>query len=298
MLTYASKEYALSLKDFGDPLHLPNCNGWLLKRRIPGSEYFDGMGCYPLFACSSWQNIPLDLDLIGSSLVSIVLVSDPFGEYTAKDLSASFTDLAIPFKEHFVIDLKQINISKHHRYYSTRSLKKVTVDICQTPLFYLDRWSHLYSALIGRHNLKGIKAFSETSFKALLALPNVVMFKAESDGDIIGAHLWFTNGNTGYSHLAAFNASGYELMAAYALYSEAIDYFSNSLRWLDIGSGAGINTRNDDGLTQFKRGWTDKSRTAYLCGKVFNRGAYSSLVRAKGAAGSAYFPLYRLGEYA
>jgi hypothetical protein len=257
----------------------------------------DGMGCYPLFACSSWHKMPLDLDLIGSSLVSIVLVSDPFGEYTARDLRTSFTDLAIPFKEHFVVDLKQINISKHHRYYSARSLKKVTVDICQTPLSYLDTWSRLYSALIGRHNLKGIKAFSEKTFEALLSMQNLVMFRAESDGDIIGAHLWLTSGNIGYSHLAAFDSTGYELMAAYALYREAIDFFSNSLRWLDIGSGAGVNTRSDDGLTQFKRGWTDKSRTAYLCGKILDHSKYSELASDVSASKTSYFPLYRTGEY-
>ena len=76
---YLHPRYAESLSEFGEPLHLPKSGGWLLRRKVD-SNHADAMSAYPLFACMDWKSLKSDFDQFGKSLVSIVVVTDPFGD--------------------------------------------------------------------------------------------------------------------------------------------------------------------------------------------------------------------------
>ncbi len=113
----------------------------------------------------------------------------------------------------------------------------------------------------------------------------------------MGAQLWFLQGEVAYSHLTVANAEGYRYACAYALYDAAIRHFRGAVRWLDLGGGAG-SQQNDDGLTLFKRGWSNATRTAFLCGRVLDWDRYTALSKAAGSPGHEYFPSYRWREAA
>lgn len=297
---YTHPGYAESLAEFGTPRRLPRSGGWILERRIPGFSSVDAMGCYPLFCCQDWSQLFPDLEDIGNELVSLALVTDPFGEYDESYLRKCFRDVVIPFKGRFIVDLCcPINdiVSKHHRYYARKALENVSVERCHDPTLLLDEWVDLYATLIERHDLNGIKAFSRMAFAKQLSIPGIAMFRAISQGTTVGAHLWCVQGEVAYSHLAAFSPLGYDLMASYALYWSAIEYFADKVRWLDLGAGAGVESNGTDGLSQFKRGWSTGTRTAYFCGRVFDHARYSEIVKAKGVSVTDYFPAYRKGEF-
>jgi hypothetical protein len=216
---YADPAYAASLAEFGAPRYLPRSGGWVLERSIPGSQARDAMGCYPLFVCQDWRALESDLDEL-QGLVSLSLVSDPFGDYDEDVLRRCCPDVLIPFKPHFVTDLSRpIDdiVSRHHRYYARKALERVSLERCETPEAHLDDWIALYGHLIARHHLTGIKAFSRAAFAAQLRMPGLVMLRATCEGATIGAHLWYRQGDVAQSHLAAVSARGYELMASYAL---------------------------------------------------------------------------------
>src|SRR5213080_2643166 len=103
MQGYGNAAYAASLSEFGKPRHLPRCNGWLLERPILGCDSKDAMGCYPLFVCGDWSKLGADLVNIGEDLICLSLVTDPFGEFDVTALRDCFSDVMIPFKEHFVV---------------------------------------------------------------------------------------------------------------------------------------------------------------------------------------------------
>jgi hypothetical protein len=295
--------YAQSLAEFGAPRFLPRSGGWILKRQIPGLLDHDGMGCYPLFTCRDWSQLHSDLQGLKNDLVALSLVTDPFGNFDPVDIQRSF-DIVIPFKEHFIVDLqKPINeiVSSHHRYYALKSLRRIRVERCLDPTQFVDEWVGLYTTLIRRHGLKGIKAFSRTAFSRQLSVPGIVVFRAIHQDDTVGAVLYYLQGDVGYSHLTAFSQAGYNLRASYALQERAIEYFANlggKVRWLDLGAGAGVAHRGADGLSMFKRGWSTGIRTAYFCGKIFNQKRYSEIVKARGLSSTNYFPPYRAGEFA
>ena len=48
----------------------------------PGSDLRDGIGCYPLFACRKWKGLAQDLPALADRLVSLCLITDPFGDFT------------------------------------------------------------------------------------------------------------------------------------------------------------------------------------------------------------------------
>jgi hypothetical protein len=291
---YSHPGYAASLSEFGTPHHLPRSDAYILQREIPETPHRDAMGPYPLFVCRDWTGLPEDLNEI-EDLVSLTLVTDPFGDYDENLLNRCF-DTVIRFKEHFVADLTRPPdhlISKHHRYYARKALEKVRVEACGDPLRFLDEWTGLYAGLTRRHGLTGIQAFSRDAFAKQLQVPGLVMFRASVEAETVGMHLWYVSGDVAYSHLAASGPRGYQLMAAYALHRYTIERFAGRVGWLDLGAGAGAG-QEQSGLDRFKKGWATVTQTAYLCGRVFDHETYRELSRG---SGTGYFPAYRAGEF-
>jgi hypothetical protein len=300
MTGYVHPAYARSLSEFGEPLLLPKSGGFLLKRTVTGTSV-DAMGPYPLFACSDWTKLKSDLENLGEPLVSAVVVTDPFGNYTETLLKDCFNDRVIPFKSHFVTDLTcslESSISEHHARNARAGAREVEIDRCEEPSSCLDDWSSLYSILIKRHQIRGIRAFSRQCFEQQLLIPGIVCFRASRGQRTVGMTLWYVQGEIAYYHLGAYSDDSYRLRASFAIFREALRYFaSNRLRYANLGAGAGVDGQGEDGLSRFKQGWSTLTRTAYLCGRICNRRAYDELVAAAGAATTGYFPAYRNGEF-
>jgi hypothetical protein len=300
MTGYLHPEYAQSLSEFGEPLPLPKSGGWLLKRMIDRTQT-DAMGAYPLFACSDWKSLKCDFTELGEPLVSVLVVTDPFGEYDEALLRDSFCDLVIPFKSHFIYDLTcppERSISAHHARNSAIGLKQVIVERCEDPFYYLDDWTKLYSVLVQRHQISGIRAFSTTSFAKQLKTPGIVAFRASRGLQTVGMILWYVQNGVAYYHLGAYTEEGYRLRASFAQFRKALDYFSAcDLQYVNLGAGSGLGSDAEDGLTRFKRGWSTAVRTTYLCGRIFDREKYDHLVSTRGIGDTLYFPAYRKGEF-
>jgi hypothetical protein len=297
---YLHGDYAESLYEFGEPLQLQKSGGWLLKRQVDRARS-DAMGTYPLFSCLEWKLLKGDFNQLGKSVVSVVVVTDPFGEYDEPLLRDCFGDLVAPFKAHFANDLSQSlesTLSDHHARNAGIGLKQVTVERCENPASHLEEWVGLYSVLIRRHQIRGIRAFSRESFAKQLATPGLVCFRALRDKQTVGMILWYLQNDVAYYHLGAYTDEGYELRASFALFRKALEHFAESgLKYANLGAGAGLGGAADDGLSRFKRGWSTCVRMAYLCGRIFDHHEYDRLVRARGIGATDYFPAYRKGEF-
>lgn len=300
---YLHPDYAHSLEEFGQPRLLRGCQGWILERSIANTPLRDGMGCYPLFCCQDWSQVQTDLAHIQASeeLVSLAVVTDPFGTYNRADLEQAFHDRVQTFKAHFVVDLHNAplsSISSHHRRYARKALREVEVELCPDPILLLDDWIALYENLIERHDIEGVQAFSPDTFAKQLRVPGIVALRALHQGETVSMLLWFVQKGVGYYHLGASSDQGYELQASFGLFWTAIEYFANQgLRWLNLGAGAGTEADSNDGLSRFKRGWAQETRTAYFCGRIFDRASYEMLKQARGIETTSYFPAYRQGEF-
>ena len=299
MTGYMHPSYANSLAESGTPRHLPCSDGWILVSPITGSTAFDARGCYPLFTCRNWPGLSKDLEDLSGELVSLVLVTDPFGDYEPGMLAGCFPDLCRPYKDHYVINLAlplEENISSHHARNLRKAQSVVQVEHCPDPLIFARQWTELYSRLILRHNIQGISAFSAGSLRKQLQVPGLEMFLAHYNDETVGIMLMYVQGEVAYYHLAAYSEAGYKLRASYALVAHVLNFFAPRLRWISLGAGSGVHGDPSDGLTRFKNGWATGTRQAFICGRIFNPDLYHDLVRKRGLKGNDYFPLYRKGE--
>lgn len=298
---YLHPAYAEALSEFGDPRLLPSSGGMVLQRHIPNFSTLDGMGCYPIFCCRNWSELHDDLEKLGDDLVSLVLVTDPFGDYDTTYLQSCFPDLVRSFKQHFVVDLTRPLdefVDAHHRRNARRALGEMQIEKCDVSEEVLADWLRLYSNLIARHKITGISTFSRESFLKQLRVPGLTIFRAVKDSETLGMIWWYEHDNRAYYHLAAYSTAGYDLRASFALFRYSIEYFAKQeTRWLNLGAGPGSTADATSGLARFKQGWSTGTRTAYFCGRVFDPEKYQELVRIKNPGPTSYFPAYRVGEF-
>ena len=300
---YADAEYAVSLQEFGEPVRLVRCQGSVLIRPTPHRPYADAIGPYPIFSCADWTLLAEDIDALDPDLVSLTIVADPLGEWSVDLLRECFPDWMIPFKEHFVVELTDAVLptpNAHHRRNARKALQTLKVDVVQRPTEVLEEWTALYANLVTRHGIRGISAFSPDAFARQARLPDLVAIRARENDTTVGCTLWLQQNGGAYYHLGAYSDRGYELGASFALFSVAIEHFSSEgLSWLSLGAGPGATTsgaEGADGLTRFKAGWSTRTCTAYLCGRIMNHRRYWEL--AGNSTETDYFPVYRRGEVA
>jgi len=298
---YLHPAYAEALSEFGKPRLLPSSGGVVLQRHIRNSSSLDGMGCYPIFSCHNWSKLHDDLEKLGNELISLALVTDPFGYYDTTYLQSCFPDLVKAFKEHYVVDLTrpvEEFVVEHNRRNARRALGEMQIERCDVSEELLADWLRLYSNLIARHKISGIATFSPQSFLRQLLVPGLTIFRAVRDAETLGMIWWYEHENRAYYHLAAYSAAGYDLRASFALFRYSIDYFAKQeMRWLSLGAGAGSTADATSGLARFKQGWSTGTRTAYFCGRVFDPEKYQELVRIRNPGATDYFPAYRVGEF-
>lgn len=301
MTGYLHPEYAATLSEFGTPQALPLSGGHLLFRTIAHSDLQDAMGCYPLFCCENWERLGDDLEKLQDKLVSVALVTDPFGNFDVELVRQCFPDKMFHFKDHFVIDFssdEEIKISSNHRRNLDKAMREVIVERCEPDATVLEDWVYLYDVLIERHKIIGLTAFSRVAFEKLFRVPGLVAFRATHQGETVGMTLWLTHGNVGYYHLGAYSERGYELGASFPVFHTAIEQFrSQGLRGLNLGAGAGVGTKQQDGLSRFKQGWANTTIPVYFCGRIFDRDRYAKIVNETGLLPNRYFPAYRYGEF-
>jgi hypothetical protein len=285
---YGTERYAKSLPHVGEPFAVPEWDSHVLIRPAAGGHQ-DAIGPYPVTAIMPDADVEAGLArLAAAGLVSIVLVIDDALRPPVDALGAF--DFAKPFKTHHLHDRTEpFTYGKHHRYEIKRARGHVQArEIALADHF--DDWQRLYGELQKRHDLSGVHAFPETHFRLLSDLAGNRMFGAFADDELVSAHLFVTHGDHAISHLAASNARGYKLGAAYAVNDAALEGL-DGCRTINFGGGAGSGDDPSGGLARFKAGFSNCTVSSLLCGKVLDRPVYESL--SADAATTDFFPAYR-----
>ncbi|MGH6956865.1 MAG: GNAT family N-acetyltransferase [Caulobacteraceae bacterium] len=288
---YATAEYARSLPHVGEPLAIPEWGTHLLVRPTQQAHRLDATGSYPLAVVSNDADLEAGLERMkAAKLVSVVLVFDDRLRPDGRSVSAAF-DLARPFKSHFLYDrsLGPLALGKHHRYELRRALARV--EVAEFVLGeHLQAWASLYAQLAARHGFTGLHALPAAHHQALAALPGLRAFGAFIEGRLVSAHLFVAHEGYAISHLAASAAEGYQAGAAYAVNDLAVSTLIEC-GVINFGGGAGPGEDPTDGLVRFKKGFSNRTASSWLCGKVLDREGYETLSAGYGENG--FFPVYR-----
>jgi Acetyltransferase (GNAT) domain len=286
---YATQTYANA---FG--LGSINVDEWqthVLVRLIPGSDWFDALGCYPLAAINQGADLKAGLErLRAAGLVSVALVPDPLTSPPQDRLLDAF-DVCRPFKTHYLIDRSAgpVAFARTHRRMIRKAAKDCTfgpVDLCNN----LADWQELYGHTVARHRVTGIQNFALSYFEELAKMPHVTALAAKRHGRIIAMILWVRSGDIAYAHLEGSSEEGYKTQAIYGIFATANEYFADC-RILHFGGTAGLDAGGRDGLAYFKRGFANRLVPAYFCGSCLDADRYAALT--KDLPLTFFFPAYR-----
>lgn len=297
---YQSAHYAATLSWLGSPQHLTKSGGYVLIRSIPSTEFSDAIGCYPFFSCQHWRHLREDIANQLQHVVSVTIVTDPFGEDSHAELAGCF-DFVVPFKRHAIVHLGDMERppSAHHQRRLVAARKQVVVTREEHPVAIAKVWVQLYAHLSARHKMSALAAFPPHALEKQLAVPGIRVFRGNLGEQTACVTLWYVQGDVAYYHLGASSADGYRASASYAVFDAAFAALAQEgVRMVDLGAGPDNATRPTteslvSGLERFKMGWASETRDVFLCGRIVQRNVYDELTQGRGRAKRAYFPSYR-----
>lgn len=280
------------------PILLGDGIGAVLSRPIPGTSLRDVLYPYPMFALLDEPQLLGALRALSAGgIVTATFVTDPLHGIAP---NPSEWNLARPWKDHLVVDNSipgACSFSSKVRYYSNRASSKfgLRVEFVEEDRArFLGTWLDLWGCLVGRHDLRGLKALSPNYFKTLFELKEVLLAVLSDSEEIHSIHIWILDGDRCYSHLHASDDQAYSASGNYLLYSAALSWMRDrGFRVCLLGSSSGAGT--DDGLFQFKKQFANSSAGNFLLGCITDGQAYGEMTGSTSYAGG-YFPAYREGE--
>jgi hypothetical protein len=247
----------------------------------------------------NWNHLREDLEGLRDSLVSVTVVTDPFGDYDEALLRECFPQFVRPFKMHYVVDLDiplERAVSHHHRRNVRRALSDVSVEHVSKPLEILEEWVRLYGELCVRHGITGVARFSRRAFREQLSLVGGLVLVAKVEREVVAITIWYIRGRCGYYHLGASSPAGYDKRASFALFWRAFETLGErGVRYVGLGGSSGLNDQVD-GLARFKEGWASRTVHSHLCGRIYNATSYAALSKMSMSKDRTYFPAYRASE--
>lgn len=286
---YATTAYA---RAFGlQVLDVEEWNTAILVRPIPGTEWEDALGCYPLAVIDPNADLQGGLNYLRTSnLVSVGLVANPLVGPSPEQLEKVFS-VCRRFKTHYVIDreLGAVRHSPTHRRWMRKAARECEIELVRLRDHLAD-WLRLYDAIIMRHQIDDIQKFGTGYFGSLAQMPEVEALAATINGRIVAMALWIRSAEAVYYHLGASDRDGYRTQAMYGIFAAANDYFCDH-RLIHLGGAAGISAERHDGLARFKAGFANRELLAYFCGACLDDQRYFALARDQPP--TAFFPAYR-----
>ena len=262
----------------------------VILRPVPGAGAMDAIGCYPLASLAAGADIAGGLEhLRQAGLVSVVLVADPLTAPGPDRLCSGF-EVCRPFKAHYLVDPDHpAHVAATHRRWIRKAQQACRIS--QVALAEaMEDWLRLYAGLVRRHEVTGAPDFPTSYFDALAGLPDLRVLAASCGDRIVAMSLWALSDDVAYYHLGASDDAGYDARAMYGLIAAGIDAFGGG-RVVHLGGSAGLADDAEDGLARFKRGFSNRAVTAYLCGARLDPDRYASL--SAGRPATPFFPAYR-----
>jgi len=292
---YAHPDFAEVYADIGEPVSLECSGGTLLRRQIPSTRQRDLTGCYPFFACADWSGLGDDLTTLGQNDdVSLVMVTDPFLEARTEWLEQIF-GFVRPFKTHYVADLSKPleSFVPSDRFREARNAARLLdVEVSPSPAAMVEDWISLWERSRHARQPSGENRLSREATGRLFRVPGVVVLRALHRGRTVGMHVELQQGDVVHGHFAIYDPEYYRLGVSTLLNIYEMEHFTGRARFYNHGGVPGLRDRQT-GLSRFKQDFSNTTRTAFLCGSIFDQEAYQRLTAHKIDPEPAFFPAYR-----
>jgi hypothetical protein len=255
----------------------------ILRRPIPGSPLFDGLGPWPYMSVASSDDIPALTDAF-ADLVTLTVITQPgyFPSLARGDV--------VHLKQHFVFDpgLPFPALSRKTRDHLKRGQKRWVFG----PVEDLDErmdMERLYDDLRKRRGLTGgFFDFRRIHFETLAECENAVFFRVGDSEATVG----MTCGAIFEDRLQlihiALSEAGLQNDASYVLMQGVLDFCQDQRLLLLMG---GTPRHGGAGVERFKARWSNRREPVSLVQIINQPLAYAELCRTAGD--TSFFPAYR-----
>jgi hypothetical protein len=255
----------------------------VLRRTIPGSQLFDGLGPWPYMSVTSSDDIPALSDAF-ADLVTLTVITQP------GYLPSLKRGDVVHMKQHFVFDpgLPFPTLSRKARSHLARGQKRWAFG----PVEDLDErinMERLYDDLRRRRGLTGgFFDFPRIHFEILAQLENTVFFRVGDSEATVGMTCGaIFKDRLQLLHIALSDA-GLQKHASYALMQGVLDFCRERRLLLLMG---GTPRHAGAGVERFKARWSNRQEAVKLVQIINQPLAYAELCRT--ACDPTFFPAYR-----
>jgi hypothetical protein len=296
---YGHPGFAASFPNTVGTVHLKNSDGWLLRRYIDNSDLTDLVSPDPVFVCSDFSAIASDLQALNpEATASLIIRTDAFCESHIVADIGGFDEIS-HFKTHYIAQLDQPWRSftrRSCRRYADRAKSLFAIRLVEAPVTLASKLFTLNQTMVERHMLLPQLGYSNHMLATQLALPGARVFEVRDQAATIAIACFMEVGEYAYAYLLGCSNEARSRFAIYGLYGCALDYYQNRVRAIDFGGNSGLVDNGQDGLSLFKKGWSNTTKTSYLCKKILNHDLYKNLCRDHCASDPSFFPAYRAPE--
>ena len=278
---FNSPIYVSGLAHLGSMEFPPAAPAPILRRPVPGTSRFDGLGSWPYL----WIDTRDEISALSEAyrhLLTLTVVTQP-GFRPACEAAAYF-------KDHYLYDPSRAfpALSKKARDHLKRAQQICEFDVV-TQFDERMAIAGLYEELRRRRGLAGtFFDFPRIHFETVARLDGAVFFRVRNGHDVCAMACGFAFGDWIQLLHIAITDAGLRQDASYCLMNSMLEFARSERRLLCMG---GLPRYGDEGLKRFKTRWSNRQEPVFLLRIVNDRAAYADLVR--GREDERYFPAYR-----
>jgi hypothetical protein len=296
---YTNQEYINTLKNIGDAFVIPNLNLTCVTRPIPNDkDVYDIIGPYPFIIFDDVEN----------ELPQIRSVMEKFdNNFVTLSLVLLFMDVK---KIQKAIKMEFDYFSFFKTYYSVKhSLLLPTLNsnnrrnIIKARQHFVFEFNNrkdnveeifeIYRNNVQVKSLDRTHAFSLEHFKFIMQFDDNIVSVVKNKNVIESFYIWVKVSDKLYNHhLSGSTYVGKTNGASHLCLWESIKHFHKNEKDLLLGSNSGSTNEPNDGLSRFKKSYSNFEASTYVCGIILNKGIYDHLNMGIDKSLN-YFPLYR-----
>jgi|694.fasta_scaffold34223_8 hypothetical protein len=297
---YVDYEYLNTLKNIGDLFILPNLGLPCLMKPIPYErEIYDIIGPYPFILFEDIENeLPqvksatnkFDNNLVTLSLVTLFMDTQKIQKVTNMQL-----DYFSFFKTYYSVKHSlPLPILNDNNRRNIRKARKDSTFIFNNKKDNIAEIFEIYRSNVQVKSLDATHAFSLEHFKFVIQASGTIVSVVKNGNSIESFYIWVKVTDKLYNHhLSGSTNIGKKNGASHLCLWESIQHFHKNEKSLLLGSNSGSTNLPNDGLSRFKKSYSNFEASTYVCGIIFDKSIYEQLNMGMDKSLN-YFPLHRL----
>lgn len=296
---YVNYEYINTLNNIGEPYKLPNLDLTCVKRLIPNEEdVYDIIGPYPFII---FEDIENELSQINSTvkkfkdnaitLSLILLFMD--AEKIQKVIKMNLDYFSF-FKTYYAVrhSLPLPILNTNNRRNIMKARKNLMFEFINKK-DDIEEIFEIYRNNVQTKSLDATHTFSLEHFKFIIQFNDTLVSVVKHNNVIVSFYIWVKVGEKLYNHhLSGSTNIGKKNGSSHLCLWESIQYFHKNKTDLLLGSNSGSTNDPDNGLSRFKKSYSNFEASTYICGIIFNERMYDQLNMGIDKSLN-YFPLHR-----